>query len=317
MIAWMPNYAVFIGLYSLADFLSNLVYSFSLYIATPISEAYNNGKIELTKNYIVRNYKWYSLTGGFMAGLLIAGAPLLGVITGESYSLMVPMLQFLAIFKFIDLFAIIHDSANNGLGHPEYNIVLVGIDQGIRILVLYLLLVVFPSGWFALVWSLGFGRLIKWIVGYLIHYFKFFKFKVNWWQTFVATFIAMGAEFLVIQGLILLIFPLLGYILGELIAAVLVIVCAIFIGPFLVYIPVHAIAGGWDDNSLYIFQKAVGMSGPSKPIAIFLMKLVKIGARMSPLHGRFPISVTGIQEEIDDLTSTRKKKLIEEGRPRK
>ncbi len=308
MLAWMPNYAVYVGVYSLADYLSNLVYSFSLYMTTPISEAYNNGKIELTKYYIVRNYTWYALTGGFMAGLLLAGAPLLGVITGESYVLMVPMIQYLVLFKFIDLFAIIQDSTNNGIGHPEYNIILVGVDQGIRITVLYIMLVVVPSGWLALVWSLGLGRTAKWVIGYAILYRKFFKFKVNWWQTFVATGIAMAAEYAVVLLLVAGVMPVLSEVIGYTTAALAIVGAGIVIGPFLVFLPVHALAGGWDDESLNVFARAVTMSGPSKGIASFLLKIVRASTKASPLHARFPTDTTGVQEEIAALMETRAKR---------
>ncbi|NMC03837.1 MAG: lipopolysaccharide biosynthesis protein [Candidatus Lokiarchaeota archaeon] len=309
LLAWMPNYSTYIGIFSLADLLSSLVYSFTISLAPPVSEAWNNGKVALTKYYLNRAYQWYALTGGFMAGLLVAGAPLLGLVAGPGFELVVPMLAFLAIFKFIDLFAMIHDSIYNGLGHPEWNILLVGVDQGIRLLVTWLLLVPFPSGWYALVWALGLGRGVKWIVGYAALWRKYFHFRINWWQSFVATGIAMTAEVGVVLLLVYAVHPALTLAVGELISALVIILASIILGPFLVFMPVYAMAGGWDDEALAVFEKAVGMSGPSKGFVLFLFKITKWFTRVSRLHGRFPSDVTGVQGEIEALIRERAEKI--------
>jgi len=309
LLNWMPNYATYIGIFSLADLLSSLVYSFSLSLAPPVSEAWNNKKVALTKYYLARNYQWYALTGGFMAGLLVAGAPLLGLIAGPGFELVVPMLQYLTIFKFVDLFAIIHDSIYNGLGHPEWNILLVGVDQGIRLFITWLLLIPFPCGWLALVWALGLGRGVKWAIGYVALWKKYFHFKVNWWQSFGATFIAMGAELVVVFSLVYGIHPLLASVVGDLVSALVIILACIIIGPFFVFLPVYAIAGGWDDEALKVFERAVSLSGPSKGLARFLLVISKKFSKISRLHGKFQTDVTGVDEDIAALMAERAAKL--------
>ncbi len=309
LLAWMPNYATYIGIFSLADLLSSLVYSFTISLAPPVSEAWNNGKVTLTKYYLNRTYQWYALTGGFMTGLLVAGAPLLGLVAGPGFELVVPMVMYLALFKFVDLFAMIHDSIYNGLGHPEWNILLVGIDQGIRLLVTWLLLVPFPSGWLALVWALGLGRAAKWVVGYAALYKKYFRFKVNWWQSFAATGIAMAAELGAVLAMVYVVHPALSMAAGELVSALIIILASVIVGPFLVFLPAYALAGGWDEEGIAVFEKAVAMSGPSKGFVTFLLKISKKFAGLSPLHGRFLTDVTGVQEDIDALMSERAEKI--------
>jgi hypothetical protein len=240
-----------------------------------------------------------------MTGLLVAGAPLLGMVAGTGFELVVPMLVYLALFKFIDLFAIIHDSIYNGLGHPEWNILLVGVDQGIRLFVTWLFLVPFPSGWLALVLALGLGRAAKWAVGYTALYKKYFHFKINWWQSFVATGIAMAAELGAVLAMVYVVHPALSVVMGELVSALVVILASIVMGPFLVFMPVYAMAGGWDDEAIDVFEKAMGMSGPSKGFVMFLLNISKRCARLSPLHGRFPTDVAGVQDDIDTLVRER------------
>ncbi|MFX0099955.1 MAG: oligosaccharide flippase family protein [Candidatus Hodarchaeota archaeon] len=307
--AWLPNYSVFLGVYELADLISSLVASFSFSMAPPISEAYNNKKIVLTKDYIARNYKWSGLTGSFMMGLLLGGSSLLGNIMGESFSSISLMIQYLAVFKFVDLFAIVHDQTFNGLGHPEYNIILVGIDQIVRIVVLFLMLVVWPSGWQALVWALGLGRAVKWVVGIIILYLKFFPFKVNFWQTFIAPLFSTAAEILVILAFIWWLLPVLESI-SDLITASLVIICmAIVIGPFFVHLPIYALLGGWDERSLAIFERAVNMSGPSKGLSRFIFNISKKFSMLSPLYNKYPIKVAGVDQEIKELQELRMLKI--------
>ncbi|MEX2718287.1 MAG: hypothetical protein Q6353_017945 [Candidatus Sigynarchaeum springense] len=307
--AWMPNYATYVGIFSLADLLSSLVYSFTISLSPPVSEAWNNGKVTLTKYYLNRTYQWYGLTGGFMTGLLVAGAPLLGLVAGPGFELVVPMVVYLALFKFIDLFAMIHDSIYNGLGHPEWNILLVGVDQGIRLLVTWLLLVPFPSGWYALVWALGLGRGVKWIVGYAALWKKYFHFRINWWQAFVATGIAMAAELGVVLAMVYIVHPALSVVTGELVSALVAILASIIVGPFLVFMPVYALAGGWDDEAIAVFEQAAAMSGPSKGFVMLLLKITKTFARVSRLHSRFPTDITGVQADIDALVATRMQKM--------
>ena len=58
-----------------------------------------------------------------------------------------------------------------------------------------------------------------------------------------------------------------------------------------------ALFGGWDDASIQEFERAVQLSGIGKPYAWVLWQCIRLGARISPLHGRFPIVIAGIAEE--------------------
>ncbi|MHA1372126.1 MAG: hypothetical protein ACTSRA_20705, partial [Promethearchaeota archaeon] len=312
LVSWMPNYASYMGIFMLADMLSSLVYSFTLNVTSPISEAYNNGKLQLTRDYIARNYQWNGISGSIMMGLLFAGAPLLGIIAGPRFELIVPMIRYLVLFKFIDLFAMLHDQIYNGLGHPEYNIILVGVDQGIRILVTYILLIPIPSSWLALVYALGIGRTAKWIVGFIILKYKFFKFKVNVWQSFVSPLIAFIIEFAFLWGIVYWLTPTIAFDLGtgEINAAIISILIGIVAIPFM-HFTITILTGGWDDHGLEIFGTAVKMSGPSKPLMSVIFRLLKLIARVSPLHGRFAIKIQGVNSEIQDLMKTRTKKIGE------
>jgi hypothetical protein len=79
----------------------------------------------------------------------------------------------------------------------------------------------------------------------------------------------------------------------------------------LLYAFFTALFGGWDDGDLAELQQAKAMTGAgivglltlSSPFAWLMLHCVRIGARLSPLHGRYPITLhTWAQEEANALT---------------
>jgi hypothetical protein len=52
----------------------------------------------------------------------------------------------------------------------------------------------------------------------------------------------------------------------------------------------YAFFGGWDEDTLEEVRKAAGLASFMKPLAWLFWKTSDLGARISPLHGRFPIT---------------------------
>lgn len=71
----------------------------------------------------------------------------------------------------------------------------------------------------------------------------------------------------------------------------------------LVYAFLTALLGGWDDGGLEELRRATKISGLGKPFAWALLLSVRGGARLSLLHGRFPMALYALaQEEARALT---------------
>jgi O-antigen/teichoic acid export membrane protein len=84
LVAWFKSYSTYVGLYSLASgLIGALGVSFS--ISEPISQAYNNGKKELSLFYIRSQLQWWGVIsiGVLMAPLLFLIPGVLGKIAGE------------------------------------------------------------------------------------------------------------------------------------------------------------------------------------------------------------------------------------------
>lgn len=71
----------------------------------------------------------------------------------------------------------------------------------------------------------------------------------------------------------------------------------------LLYAFLTALSGGWDDGSLSELRSAVAISGIGRPFAWLLWCVIRLGARISPLHGRFPSLLHDLaHEEAQALT---------------
>jgi len=67
-----------------------------------------------------------------------------------------------------------------------------------------------------------------------------------------------------------------------------------------------AFLGGWDDGGLQELQRAVRLSSLGFPISWLLYQGVRLGAKVSPLHGQFPVELRDLaEEEAEALTFQR------------
>jgi hypothetical protein len=123
--------------------------------------------------------------------------------------------------------------------------------------------------------------------------------KINWWQTFGASGIAAVVQALYIWATVTYIFPAFS-VIGRVPAAIILIIVGILTSIF-VYFPVYALAGGWDDGTLRVLEKATELSGPSKFIIRSIRFMSVKLAKLSPLTNKFPIDETGVQADIDSL----------------
>jgi hypothetical protein len=64
--------------------------------------------------------------------------------------------------------------------------------------------------------------------------------------------------------------------------------------------------GGWDDAGLAELRRAAGLSSLGKPIAWLIYYASALGAKLSPLHGRFALDLYAeAQAEAQSLTEER------------
>ncbi|MGC9393282.1 MAG: lipopolysaccharide biosynthesis protein [Anaerolineae bacterium] len=114
--------------------------------------------------------------------------------------------------------------------------------------------------------------------------------RVYVWQTFVAPI-----------GAAAVLYSLLG-IVGEWLwkptvsASVVLLLGGLTVGLAL-YGFFTALLGGWDDGGIAELARATRLSGLGWPLAWLLTTTVRLGAQLSPLHGRFPATLREFAEE--------------------
>jgi O-antigen/teichoic acid export membrane protein len=73
-----------------------------------------------------------------------------------------------------------------------------------------------------------------------------------------------------------------------------------------IYAFLTAVFGGWDNAGLQELERALRLSGIGKPFAWVFWQCIRLGAYISPLHGRFPVVIANIaDEQAKAITYTR------------
>ena len=177
-------------------------------------------------------------------------------------------------------------------------------EQVIRISLMIILLERFQI--FALLIAYFVGILARGIISYFVAHKYCFPQRFYFWQSAAAPVVAAIAYYIFLDFAAKLIWQ------GDEITSIVLFFLALV--PFMpVFFFFYALAGGWDIAGLEEVDEASRMSGPMRPIVnvIFIIPS-KWGARISPLHNRFPITMRELaQAEARSLTEERVKLVTE------
>lgn len=299
--ARLINYAEIWGNWMLAQ---NFVYAFSvinmLYgnLMPAISEAISHGRRILSKYYVAMAYQWGGLTSAFLASVLIAVADrfILGAsgpefVRAASYA--VPLL----IWGAVQYPSWVGDTVQRGANRPYLFAVLVASEQAIRIGLALVLLPYLQIN--ALIIAYFFGIMIKNVAAFLMNNRLCFPQKFYVWQSLVAPLLAGLAHYALLRWL--------GGIIwrGDELSSVLMFFVAI-LPSYPLYAFFYAVFGGWEDATLAEVHRAANLSSFMRPLAWVFWGASSLGARISPLHGRFRIDIrTEALAEAEALTAER------------
>jgi hypothetical protein len=287
-----------------------------LSIGPGMSEAYMNGKIELAQYYLANAYKWYFTLMWGVLGMLIVLLPeimnfILSLPGTENYK----MVTFFIVPSIINsVFSPLpgyFDQIIVNTDHPTAKaaIDIVGQFTGFtwHIFTYVILQWQFKFGVYGIVMIYTFAGFANYIAFFFIKwiFIEFYVFHVSFpkWQSLIAPVITtvtgiMPVGYLWLYGVYRpILIPgfsaLLGPQVGGIVAAALTLLMALFVFLFLVYLPLLAFWGGWDDYGLLIFRRAYHLSGPSKFLIYLLYKGTTLGVRLSnrllKLHGKYPV----------------------------
>ncbi len=266
---------------------------------SPVSEAFNNKKKELAKWYLHNAWKWMG-SQTFMVAiplmLLLPGAlnNLVTLIPGlENYSQAVVVMPLLLLKNAFQAPGRLGGEILIATHQPNKVIILDYVMAPIGWFTLWLTLGVFQLGWVSLVLSEFIPSLIRitlsliWVQRSVLRT----NYRTIAWQALVAPALA-AIPYSLIMLQFLWFWDFWSSILTTWGLIILVIAGVFILFEMFLWSPLYALFGGWDDNTLRELQRATNKkyAGPSTRILRGIIKITTRFCKITPLHGRFPIS---------------------------
>jgi O-antigen/teichoic acid export membrane protein len=293
------NYAEIWGNWGMAQ---NFVFAFNVTqtlndgVMPAISEAISHGKRILSQYYSVMAYKYNGLTSAFIGAVLLAVAPkfIIGS-TGVEFERAALYVIPLTIWGAIQFPSWVGDNVQLGANKPWLKSILVFSEQMLRVALGFLLIARYQVT--GLVIAYFVGLFAKGIAAYLINHKVCFPQRFYFWQSLGAPLLAGAVHYGILSFMSTLIWK------GEQITSVLI----FFIGilpSFPLYIFLYGLFGGWDRATLAELKEAVEITGGTRWLTRWgFYEPTRLGARLSPLHDRFPITNrAAAMEEARKLT---------------
>ena len=305
MTIFLVNYNEIWGNWQLAQGLATsyaILLTLNGNLLPSISEAISSARKILSQYYVAMAYKWGGLISGFFCASLLAVADrfILGA-SGPDFQRAALYVVPLIVYYALGFPTWTNDVVQQGANRPRINMFMTLGEQTIRITLILLLIGHFQI--YALIIAYMVALLLKDIVGYIVNHKFNFPLHLYLWQTFAAPLLAGVVHYFILRFLTGLIWK------NDAGTSILIYIIAIVLS-FPLYSFFYGLFGGWDHNTLNDFHRAVNLSSFARPITWLFWKTSSLGARISPLHGRFPVKIYDeAMQEADSLTKERVKLL--------
>jgi O-antigen/teichoic acid export membrane protein len=303
----LVNYSETWGNWILAgNFLLAFTVSTNLFdgIMPAVSEALAGGYKMLSQYYSVQSYKWGAVTSAALGSILLVVAPkfIIGS-SGAEFQRAAVLAIPLTIFGSIQFLSWLGDAIFLGANRPVLRAAMVLGEQTIRIGLMVMLLARFQIT--ALIIAYFIGILARGLIAYFVADKYCFPQKIYFWQSLAAPVLAAGLHYLFLSAIAQFVWQK-----DEISSIVLFFIGLLPAMPIFFFF--YALVGGWDDAGLDEVAEASQMTG-------FLYQVVNIvfvlpsrwGAKLSPLHNRFPITMRESAMAEAKLLTDQKVKLVE------
>ncbi len=281
----LVNYAEVWGNWVLAQ---NFVYGFnavaSLYegLMPSISEAISHGKKILGQYYSAIAYKWGGMLSAMLGSMMLAVADrfILGASGPEFVRAAVYAIPLL-LWGAVQFGSWVSDMVQRGSNHPYLMMLMTLTEQTIRITLAILLVRQFQI--YALILAYFVGILTKDILSYFVNNRLCYRQRFYFWQSLIAPVLAGLVNYAILRWVTGLVWR------NDQITSVLIFFIAI-VPSFPIFAFLYAFFGGWDADTLEEVHRAASIASFMKPLAWLFWAASALGARISPLHGHFPIT---------------------------
>jgi len=189
------------------------------------------------------------------------------------------------------------DEVQKGANRPYLRSVMTTLEQVIRIVLALVLVVRWQIS--GLIAAYFVGLLTKVLLSYAIDHRLCFPHRYYAWQSLAAPALAGAAHFAVLRWVTGLIWR------GDQVTSIIILLVGLLPSlPLFAFL--FGLAGGWDDDTLAEVRQSVNLTSFARPLAWLFWAATALGARISPLHGRFPITIRAAAvEEAAALTAQR------------
>jgi O-antigen/teichoic acid export membrane protein len=287
------------GLANTFPFAFSVLQTLTATVLPAISEAVTNGKRILGQYYSTMVYKFGGFVSGFIAAVLLSVADrfIIGS-SGQDFqraAIYVIPLTLIAAFNFMVMGGEVVIYATKS----RLIVVLAVIDFVIGLGLTYLLIDTWQVN--ALIYVPAITLCIKAIVVYWLNNRYCFPQRFYFWQTLGASALASVTHFIWLRWVTGLIWQ------GDEGTSILILSFGLLVS-YPVYSFLYGLFGGWDGKTLAEFDRGTKLSNFMKPMTRLFYHSSRIGAKISPLHGKFPISsFSEARKEAEDLTLERVK----------
>lgn len=295
------SYSSELGLTGVVGTLTGLLSILSTFLAAlmpAISEAHGNQKSKLTEYYLIEGIKWINFFLFFVMAVWTAVGERFILLTGSQYSGAIKYIPIQLIFAFFWPMAWYADTVFQGTNHTGYNTLVWIIEQGVRIILLVILLPIYQ------IWGMFYayipGIIAKDVISLIIIRRKVCKFKPYWMHTTITSAISSFIIMILIRVIAF-------FIPKEIISLNILLIVISFIGGLILYGFFTGFFGGWDSNTLTEFNKGINLVNSTKRFFSLLFQAVKLGYEKSYWKERFKLEIFS-QAAIEALTLNNEKR---------
>ncbi|HOT93338.1 MAG TPA: oligosaccharide flippase family protein [Anaerolineae bacterium] len=254
-----------------------------------MAEAHSQGYKTLLRYYIsqaIHYGVWLSLF--LFVALSAVGSRVISGMAGAAFSDVPPWLLPVLLWGGLQWGAWFTNQVLIATNHPAATSWLTIAEQGVR---LGLTAFFVPRwGMVGLPVAFAIALILRIIVAWYLVYRHAGRMYIYVWRTIVAPAVAAWAVYVILR--------LVGnWWWTPTLSASLVLLGVALLPMLALYGFITALLGGWDDDGIAELQRATGMSSIGFPLAWLLLFGVRAGARLSPLHGRFPVALRALAEE--------------------
>ncbi len=312
------NWSALQGQYQLAWDLAIIVQVVGLFMEGMlggISEAHSHAKKKLTALYNSLGLKWGAFfTFWLVSGLAAVGSRAILGAAGPEWAYAAELLGFFLVFQVIGFWSWLGDWVFAGAERPGLAASVWILEQVLRAIFMTFLVLTEPvifgiylGGMPGIITGYALALVVKDIAVWILvrRYIAAPKFYV--WQSYIGPAIAALVNFFILEFIAQMI-----WVPGDMISSALIFFIAV-VPSLYVFAFISGITGTWDKNTLSEFDRAskmVTMRGVGW-LARRFYGAAALGARISPLHDRFPIDIYDeAMKEAKELTREKKQLVI-------